>query len=410
MITEAFIRDIPKTDLHVHLDGSLRLSTLIELAKQQHVKLPSETEEGLRELVFKNGYANLEEYLKGFQYTCAVLKDPESLERVSYELACDNIEEGVRYLEVRFAPMLHTTKDLDLEGVLNAINNGFMRAKKEFNESLVRSGSSAPPFEYGLITCAMRMFNEKFSPYYAQVVEVHKFTPPRNQYGLASAELARAVVAIRDRTALPIVGFDLAGAEHGYPAEDHVEAYDYVHRHFMKKTVHAGEAYGPESIFQAINLLHADRIGHGYHLTNQKFINNPAISDRARYVRDLCQYIAESRLTIEVCLSSNMDTDPNLTSLADHPFRQMQELKLSTTLCTDNRLVSRTTVSRELKLAVDNFGLTPRDLKSIVIYGFKRSFYPKDYRQKRIYVRRIIDYYREMEDKHRIGVEPVNDY
>lgn len=410
MISEAFIRDLPKTDLHVHLDGSLRLPTLIELAREQGIELPSQTEEGMRELVFKDGYANLEEYLHGFMYTCAVLKDPEALERIGYELAMDNIEEGVRYMEVRFAPMLHTTEQMDLQGVLEAVNKGMLRAKKEYNDQLLRNNDNSPPFEYGLITCAMRMFNEHFSPYYARFVDVHRYAPPRRLYGLASAELARSVVAIRDETGLPIVGFDLAGAEHGYPAEDHVEAYDYVHEHFMKKTVHAGEAYGPESIFQAINLLHADRIGHGYHLLHEDFIRDPTILDKARYVRDLCQYIAESRLTIEVCLSSNMDTDPELTSIADHPFRQMKELKLSTTLCTDNRLVSHTTVSRELKLAVDNFGLTPRDLKNIVIYGFKRGFFPKDYRQKRIFVRRIIDYYGEMERKHKIGVEPVNEY
>jgi len=410
MITEAFIRDLPKTDLHVHLDGSMRLPTLIELSKQQGLTLPSETEEGLRELVFKDGYADLTEYLRGFQYTCAVLHDAEALERVAYEFAQDNIAEGVRYVEVRFAPMLHTHERLTLREVLEAVNRGMLRAKKEFNEELVRTGNSSPPFDYGIITCAMRMFDERFSPYYKQFVHLHSYTTPRRLYGLASAELARAVVAVRDETGMPIVGFDLAGAEHGYPAEDHVEAYDYVHEHFMKKTVHAGEAYGPESIFQAINLLHADRIGHGYHLLDQDFIRDPQIKDRARYVRDLCQYIAESRLTIEVCLSSNMDTDPNLTSIADHPFRQMKELKLSTTLCTDNRLVSHTTVSRELKLAVDNFGLTPRDLKNIVIYGFKRAFFAKDYRQKRIYVRRIIDYYGEVERKHRIGVEPVNEY
>lgn len=410
MITDAFIRDLPKTDLHIHLDGSLRIPTLIELAKAQGLELPSETEEGLRELVFKNGYANLEEYLHGFMYTCGVLINPENLERVAYELAWDNINEGVRYFEVRFAPMLHVNKIMDLETVIRSVDNGLNRAKKEYNDKLHHIGSNEPPFEYGIITCAMRMFTAGFSPYYQKFCETHAFTPQRKLYGLASAELARAVVDIRDRTGMPIVGFDLAGAEHGYPAVDHEEAYDFVHEHFMKKTVHAGEAYGPESIFQAITKLHADRIGHGYHLLDEDFIKDPEITNRPKYVRNLCQYIAESRMTIEVCLSSNMDTDPGLSSIADHPFRNMKEMKLSTTLCTDNRLVSHTSVSREFRLAIDNFGLTPRDLKNIIIYGFKRSFFPRDYRQKRIYVRRIIDYYREIEEKHKIGVEPVNEY
>jgi len=410
MITEAFLRDLPKTDLHVHLDGSLRLPTLIELARAKKVELPSYTEEGLRELVFKSGYGSLDEYLTGFQYTCAVLDDPESLERVAYELGWDNIDEGVRYLEVRFAPMLHVSDDIGLERVLTAVSEGLNRAKKEYNERLRHSGDTSPPFEYGIITCAMRMFTAGFSTYYKKLCEAHTYMPRRRLYGLASLELAQGVIAIRDKTGLPLVGFDLAGSEHGYPAEDHVDAYDYVHKHFMKKTVHAGEAYGAESIFQAINLLHADRIGHGYHLLNKDFIAGKPVEEKESYIRALSQYIAESRLTLEICLSSNLDTDPNLTSIADHPFRQMKELKLSTSICTDNRLVSRTTVTRELKLAVDNFGLTTRDLKSIIVYGFKRSFFPKDYRQKRIYVRRVIDYYSQIEKKHNISIEPVNEY
>ncbi|MCB1049084.1 MAG: adenosine deaminase family protein [Acidobacteria bacterium] len=410
MITDAFIKDLPKTDLHVHLDGCLRIPSLIEMAKEQKIELPSYTEAGLRETVFKSGYNDLAEYLHGFKYTCAVLHQPEALERTAYELAWDNYNEGVRYFEVRFAPFLHTHTQLDLEGVLRAVDKGLARAKREANNALLQANDPAPPFDYGIITCAMRMFTAGFSPYYRTLCEAHPFMPMRKLYGVASLELARGVVQVRDRTGIPIVGFDLAGAEHGYPAEDHTEAFDYVHRHFMKKTVHAGEAYGPESIFQAITDLHADRIGHGYHLLDEDFITSPKVQNKTLYIQNLSQYIAESRLTIEVCLSSNMDTDPKLNSIADHPFRKMKDLKLSTTLCTDNRLISNTTVSRELRLAVDHFALTPRDLKNIIIYGFKRSFYPLDYRQKRVYVRRIIDYYKSIEDKHKIQTEAVNEY
>ena len=301
-ITESFIKDLPKTDLHVHLDGSLRLKTLIELSRERGRELPSYTEDGLLETVFKKGYRNLDEYLKGFAYTCAVLDTAEGLERVAYELAWDNIDEGVKYFEVRFAPMLHVSKDLSIEDVLVAVDKGLHRAKKEYNQRLTAQGDHSPPFEYGIITCAMRMFTGGFSPYYQKFTEIHQYMPPRLLYGLASLELARAVVAIRDKTGLPIIGFDLAGSEHGYPAEDHLEAYRYVHSHFMKKTVHAGEAYGAESIFQAINLLHADRIGHGYHLFDEDFIKDERILNKTDYIRRLCQYIAESRLTIEVCL------------------------------------------------------------------------------------------------------------
>jgi len=410
MLTEAFITDLPKTDLHIHLDGSLRLGTLIDLAKAKGIELPSYTEAGLRENVFKEGYTDLTDYLHGFKYTCAVLDDPESLERVAYELAWDNLNEGVRYFEVRFAPLLHVNDKMDLETVFRAVDKGLGRAKREFNTQLAKEERREPEFEYGMIACAMRMFTGAFSPFYAKISEAHRFMPPKKLYALASQELARAVVSIRDKTNLPIVGFDLAGAEDGHPAEDHVEAFDFVHRNFLKKTVHAGEAYGPESIFQAITRLHADRIGHGYHLLDEDFIQDPRIEDHTAYVRNLAQYIAESRLTLEVCLTSNMDTDPSLKSIADHPFAKMRALKLSTTLCTDNRLISRTTVTRELKLAVDHFGLSNRDLKSLIIYGFKRSFFPKPYAEKRRYVRGVIDYYREIEEKHGIGVEPVNEY
>jgi adenosine deaminase len=410
MITEAFLKDIPKTDLHLHLDGSLRLESLIEMARERGVELPSMEAEGLKELVFKEGYADLVEYLRGFQYTCGVMTDPEALERVAYELAWDNLNEGVRYFEVRFAPMLHVNDRLSLEDVLVAVNKGLAKAKSEFNTQLEKSGDDSPPFEYGMIVCAMRMFSAVFSPYYKKICEAHTYMPLQKLYGLASLELARAVVDIRDRTALPIVGFDLAGAEAGNPAENHREAYDFVHRNFMRKTVHAGEAYGAESIFQAITDLHADRIGHGYHLFDADFIQDPRITNKAGYIENLAGYIADTRLTIEVCLSSNMDTDPTLTSIGDHPFKKMKEHQLSTTICTDNRLVSRTTVSRELGLAVKHFNLTPRQLKNIVIYGFKRSFFPLTYTQRRAYVRRIIDFYSTVEKKHQVDVEKVAQY
>ncbi len=396
-ITEALIRDLPKTDLHVHLDGSLRLGTLIELANRMNVELPSYSEQGLRELVFKDGYRDLAEYLRGFQYTCAVLTEPEPLERVAYELAWDNINEGVRYLEVRFAPMLHVNQKMDLPEVMSAVDRGLSRAKREYNQTLPAQQEPGPEFEYGVIACAMRRFNEAFSPYYRKLCESLQFMREQKLYGVASLELARAVVDIRDRLGLPIVGFDLAGEEKGYPANNHQDAYHYVHRHFMKKTVHAGEAFGAESIFQAITKLHADRIGHGYHLFNKDIV---AVDKPEDYIAKLSQYIADSRITVEVCLSSNMDTDPTLNSIGDHPFRLMLANRLSTSICTDNRLVSRTSVTRELKLAVDNFDIEPKDLENIIIYGFKRSFFPRPYREKREYVRRIIDYYATVKRRH----------
>lgn len=401
LITEEFLRAIPKTDLHVHLDGSIRIQTLIELARQQGVELPSYTEEGLRDLVFKDRYRNLVEYLQGFKYTCAVMRTPEVMERTAYEFAVDNYSEGVRYFEVRFAPQLHVNETMDVEGVLAAVDRGLSRARNEWNATpAVRSGAE-PSYEYGIIVCAMRMFSKGFGPYYADLLRVHRHSPQKDVFSLASLELARASVHVRDELAIPITGFDLAGQEAGYPAEDHIPAFDFAHRNFLKKTVHAGEAYGPESIFQAITDLHADRIGHGYYLLSTDQIKNPAIEDRSRYVRALAQYIADRRITLEICLTSNVQTNPNLADVGQHAFRQMHEQRLSMTFCTDNRTVSNTTVTRELKLAVDAFQLGVKDLRNIVVYGFKRSFFPGSYTEKRKYVRRIIDYYEEIDRKRR---------
>ncbi len=400
-----FLRAIPKTDLHVHLDGSIRISTLIELAKEQNVPLPSYTEEGLRETVFKDRYADLGEYLHGFQYTVAALQTTEALERAAYELACDNFSEGVRYLEVRFAPQLHTRPGMSMADVLRCVNKGLARAKKEFNNFPSIQSGKEPRFEYGIIVCAMRMFTAGFSDYFRRFISVSTYTPPQRLYGLASYALAEAVVAIKKEEDLPIVGFDLAGQEDGYPAEQHTEAFQYVHKNFLKKTVHAGEAYGPESIFQAITDLYADRIGHGYHLFSPEKIKDPRIKDPEKYVEELARYIANRRTTIEVCLTSNLQTMPELTSLQDHKFKQMLDAKLSVTICTDNRTISNTSVTKELELAVENFNLTPKQLRNIVIYGFKRSFYPGSYLEKREYVRQIIDYYEEVAKRFDIDLD-----
>jgi len=161
--------------------------------------------------------------------------------------------------------------------------------------------------------------------------------------------------------------------------------------------VHAGEAYGAESIFQAITDLHADRIGHGYYLLSPEMIKSPTIRDKAEYVRALAEYIADRRITIEVCLTSNLQTNPNLKSLADHAFKDMRQMRLSTTICTDNRLMSHTTVTDEYIKAIQHFNLTAKELRNIVIYGFKRSFFPGSYIDKRAYVRSIIDYYERVE-------------
>jgi len=399
MLTPALIRALPKTDLHVHLDGSLREGTLIELARERGVELPSQTIEGLNTLVFKPQYSSLADYLHGFAFTCAVLQDEEALERAAYELAWDNIDEGVRYIEVRFAPQLHVHKGLSFEAVLTAITRGLRRAQDEHRQSPAVAERDEPLFHFGLIVCAMRYFTAEFSPWYRQLFELFRDAPAKQVFGLASLELARAAVRARDELGLPIVGFDLAGREDGYPAGDHQQGYAYAHRNFLKKTVHAGEAYGPESIFQAITELHADRIGHGYHLFSPQLCG-PDVTDPAAYVRRLTRYIADRRITIEVCITSNMQTNPAIGDVRNHAFRHMLDARLSATLCTDNRLVSHTTVSRELELAVAAFGFDRTQLRHTIIYGFKRNFFPAPYTVKRAYVRQIIDYYDQVIAEH----------
>lgn len=399
MYSDKLLAQLPKTDLHCHLDGSLRLSTLIDLARVHKVTLPSETPEGLRELVFKDQYRDLPDYLHGFAYTCGVLQDLESLERVAFELAEDCIAEGVCYLEVRFAPQLHTRKDVSVAQVLAAVDRGLDRARRDHEATEPVKTGKFPPFRYGIIACAMRMFTGGFAPYYADLLSVLEPWPVKHVYGAASLALARAAVDARDRLGLPVVGFDLAGAEAGHPASDHTAAYTYCHRHFMKKTVHAGEAYGPESIFQAITKLHADRIGHGTHLYGVDLVQ-AGEEDPHRYVRQLSQYVADRRVLLEVCITSNMQTMPELRRVEQHPFGRMVEDRLSVSLCTDNRLVSNTTVSNELKLATDAFNIGPEELRRVILHGFKRSFFPGSYREKREYVRKVIDAYDRISREH----------
>ena len=399
-IPSEFLTALPKTDLHVHLDGSVRLPTLIELAHEYNVDLPSDTEGGLIETVFKPRYQNLKEYLTGFGYTVAVLQSEVALERVAYELAIDNQAEGVRYLEVRFAPQLHIHEHMNAVMVLRAVNRGLKNAKNEFNRRKPVRDGKEPPFEYGIICSAMRMFRRGYSEYFTNMLQAHMYTDARQVYSMASTELARAAVIARDEYDLPVVGFDLAGEEAGYPADDHVEAYRYAHKNFLKKTVHAGEAYGPESIFQAITDLQADRIGHGTYLLDAGAITDPNITDREQYVERLGQYIADRRITLEICLTSNLQTNPDMETLSDHSFTHLRKHRLSTTICTDNRTVSHTTVTRELELAIEQLNFDLHDLKSIIVYGFKRNFFPGDYLRKRSYVRQIIDYYEQIEEQY----------
>lgn len=397
VITPEFIRAVPKSDLHVHLDGSLRLGTLIELAKTHNVELPSYEEAGLRELVFKDRYANLGEYLQGFAYTCAVLRDAESIERVACELAEDNISEGVRYIEVRFAPQLHVRDEMQMKDVVRAVADGLARGAKAHNSSTTVQKGEDLPFEFGIIACAMRSINENMSPYFRRLFHLLSGTPRKELCTLASMEMARLAVEIRDTYGLPIVGFDLAGEEAGYPASYHTEAYQFAHSHFMRKTVHAGEAYGPESIFDAITKCYTNRIGHGTFLFSANMIKDESITDKEAFVHALEEYVAAHRITMEVCVTSNLQTLPEFESIKDHPLQRMIDSNLSVSICTDNRLVSNTTVTKELEMVVNALTVTPAQFRNIVAAGFKGSFFAGGYKKKRAYVRLMMGLYEKHE-------------
>ena len=394
MISEklsTFIEKIPKTDLHVHLDGSLRMSTLLELADQQGISLPGTSEEELKQNVFKSQYRDLPEYLAGFQYTVAVMQTEEALERIARELAEDNLSANVRYLEVRFAPQLHTSRGLKLENILRAVNRGLQAAQQKHNNTQAVQTKEDLPFHFGIVVCALRWFVPQMSTYYQQLFDVMPYAREKDVFAAASLELARASVALRDRENLAIVGFDLAGAEAGNPAMDHREAFMFAHRNFLQKTVHAGEAYGPESIFQALTDCHANRLGHATFLFSADRIKSPHVKNPQHYVDQLVESVARQRICLEVNLTSNLQTLPEMDSLSEHPLGKMIAHDLSATLCTDNRLVSHTTVTNELKLAATHFDLNPEQIRNLIIAGFKGAFFHKGYIEKRMYVRQAID-------------------
>lgn len=241
---ESFLKEIPKTDLHVHLDGSIRLSTLIDLAKIHGVKLPSYDEKQLRSTVFKKSYTSLEEYLEGFKYTTSVMQTASACERVAFEFAEDMYLENVRYFEVRFAPQLHCSIDpkdnFGIRQVLQAVNKGLKRAKDKFNASLKADQASGkrvdePYYEYGIIVCAMRKFFKGMSRFYDGLFSLHPDESADEITSMASVILVQATAKARDVDGIPLAGVDIAGAERGNEASVHEKAFDLAHSLFMHK-------------------------------------------------------------------------------------------------------------------------------------------------------------------------------
>lgn len=386
-ISQEFLRAMPKTDLHLHLDGSVRLQTLIELAKQEGVELPSFTVQGLQELVFKEHYQDLGEYLVGFGLVNQCLNNYDNMARVAYELGVDCFAENCRYIEVRFAPQLHYNDNFCLADIINAVNDGLARAKKEYNQNLV--GSDEPIFDYGIIVCAMRMFLPVFSKYYHYLHKVHQFADDKTLQTYASNELVRCAVHLRDSQNIPIVALDLAGAENGFEAKVHRDCFYYAKKKFLGRTVHAGEAFGPASIHQAINKCHAQRIGHGYNLFNYTDYQYTQSQTNA-----LAQSMALDRIPIEVCLTSNMNTLPSLreAGLQNHPVRKMIQTGIPVLISTDNRTVSRTTPAKEYQLLIKHFSdiISHNVLKKCVLDGFRYSFHSsRNYALKMDYLDKV---------------------
>jgi adenosine deaminase len=335
-LTLAFFERLPKTDLHVHLDGSLRIETILELAEEQGVKLPADTREGLLAAMncgVRTG--SLVEYLKAFDITLRVLQTEEALFRVAYELCEDAAKENVRYMEVRYAPMLHTQKGLRLTTVVEAVLSGIARAREELG------------IHAKVIICGIRNISPE-----------------------SSLEMARLAVAYKNRG---VVGFDLAGAEYDHPPKHHRDAFELIRKNNINCTIHAGEAFGPESIAQAIHVCGAHRIGHGCRLWENG---------------DLLAYVNDHRIPLECCPSSNVQTGA-VPELARHPIKLYQDLGVRVTVNTDNRLVTDTSVSRELYLCYSQLGMSLGDIKHAILNGFKAAFLP--FHQRQDYVRRIAE-------------------
>jgi adenosine deaminase len=331
------LKSLPKVLLHEHLDGVLRPETVIELARETgYAELPTQDPEALGQWFFRGAnQGSLAKYLEGFAHTIAVMQTEEALERVAYEEAEDLSRDGVVYFETRFAPLFHTRKGLSHQQIVSAVLKGLERGRKDFG---VRSG---------LIICAMRNMN-------------------------VSLEMAELAVDFRQRG---VVGFDLAGEEGGYPPKKHVEAFHYIQRENFNITVHAGEGYGKESIWQAIQYCGAHRIGHGTRL-----IDDIAVKDgRAVNLGDLAQYVLDKRIPLEICLLSNVHTGAT-PSLAEHPFKILYQEKFRVTLNTDNRLMSHTSMTQEFAAAAETFGLTLSDFERITINAMKSAFIPYDQR------------------------------
>jgi adenosine deaminase len=324
------IRRLPKVLLHDHLDGGLRPRTVVDLAREVgYTGLPtSDAEELGRWFTAGSSQGNLDLYLQGFAHTVAVTQTAEALTRVASECVEDLAEDGIVYAEVRFAPELHVRGGLSLDAVVTAVLDGFAQ------------GSAGRDIcVYGLLT-AIRTADR-------------------------SLEIAKAAVRHRD---VGIVGFDIAGSEAGSPPTDHLEAFQFVQRENFHITIHAGEAFGLPSIWEALQICGTDRLGHGVRIMDD-IERGPGGIDLGR----LASYVRDRRIPLEMCPTSNVQTGA-APSLAEHPIGLLRELGFRVTVNTDNRLMSGVTLSSELSALTETFGYSLLDLRWFTLNAMKSAF------------------------------------
>jgi adenosine deaminase len=319
-MTTRWLRGIPKAELHVHLDGSLRLETFLDLAKHLPAdrRFPSSVD--LRQAVIPTVKGSLESYLASFRYTVAVLQSAEALERAAFELCEDAARENVAYIEIRFGPLLHTEYGLSPRDVVQAAAAGCARARETFG------------IETGLLLAALR-----------------------NESTERSMEVAQLAAQFRGKG---VVGFDLAGPERGFPPTMHRAAVELAHDAGVPVTLHAGEGCCPEHIKEALD-LGAARIGHGVYL-----FKLPAVEKR----------VAAGGIPLELCPTSNLQISGFMKGYADHPLKRYLDLGIPVTLNTDNRLMSQIDLTQEYAAIVKAFSLGPDDVKRIVLAGVDAAF------------------------------------
>lgn len=322
IITSELLRRLPKAELHCHLDGSVRPSTLIELGKEYKKAMPAASAEELRDYMLVDDARNLEDYLKRFDVTISVMQTADALERVAYELAADAAKDGVRYIEVRNSPVLNVREGLSLGEAVEAPIRGLERAEREFG------------IKGRYIICALRNLSPD-----------------------VSLELAQLAVSYRKRG---VVAFDLAGGEAGNPASAHAAAFKYARENNLALTVHAGEGDGSDSVRQAVHVCGAQRIGHATRL----------IEDT-----ELTQYVNDRRIALEICLTSNVQTRV-ASSYETHPLRSYFDHGMNVVLNTDNRLMSGTTLTEEYAHAARHLDFDFDELCTVALNGFESAFLP----------------------------------